>query len=141
MPENGTHHVGKGERIARLEAKQESTEKLEKQLQEQLDRRLGEHEKLFNEKMQGDRREADAIHRGLETSINRVENTSDKKLDLIGERSDKAFEAVYQRVGALERGDSQTQGERRLRASMWTGVGVLAAIGYLIVVLVTSHVI
>ena len=44
-----------------------------------------------------------------------------------------------QRLGALERITSEDTGARQFKASLWVTVGVLISLGYLIVVLISSH--
>ncbi|HXJ92639.1 MAG TPA: hypothetical protein VMT20_07125 [Terriglobia bacterium] len=151
MPENGTHHASKGERIARLEAKLEDAETLESQLQAQLDRRLSASEKLVDEKLLGDRREADAIHNSLKEAISKVEEVTDRRFETAAQQAERRegllgsrVDTLDARIQALERGDAGSRGVRQgiteLKASTVAWVGAIAAVGLVLLSALTTHV-
>lgn len=132
------------ERLAAVEATLASRanieEKVEVSLQAQLDRRLAEADRLQDEKLHGLRREQEAFREAAEEGRKRIEQTADRSVQALHDRLDRSNGDLATRLAAIERITSEDTGARQSVSRLWVAIGAVAALGYLIVLLVTTHV-
>jgi hypothetical protein len=121
-----------GERLARLEAGLSRAAEDRQELQKQIDRRLGEAEKLYDEKLDGLGERLTAINSAQKEAVDKAEKATAQRFDTFVEQNERKAEVTQARLQALERGESQGEGIRRganeLKASTVAWLGALAAL-------------
>src|ERR1700691_5377090 len=98
-----------GERLARVESSLDP----QSGLQQQIDRRFIENEKLRDEQIRGLRNEPGAISGGQKEAVLKAEIAVAKQIELMQEQADKRAEVSNQRIGALESSDSKGEGKEQ----------------------------
>ena len=127
-----------GERLARVESSLDP----QSGLQQQIDRRFIENEKLRDEQIRGLRNEVGAISGAQKEAVLKAEIAVAKQIELMQEQADKRAEVSNQRIGALESSDSKGEGKEQGKQAFWAiMVSVVTILISLTVVLVTilSH--
>jgi hypothetical protein len=137
-----------GERLARLEGEVEGSRAIAQELQEQIDRRFrdtyaevdrrfAQIKELFNEKLDGVRREVEAKSTAQKEAVEKAEQASSRRFETFIEADARKGEVTQNRLGALERGESTATGGRITQGEMITrwiaAVAVLVTIGLLAV--------
>ncbi len=130
-----------GERLATLEAGLARAAEDRGELQSQIDRRLGESEKLFNEKLDGISREVQAKADAQKAAVDKAEQSSTRQFESFVAQNDQKSEITQRRLSALERGESAGQERRNtaneLKTSTLAVIGALATIA--LVILYVAH--
>ena len=128
----------KGERISRVEA-------LIVDQQPQLDRRFGESEKLFSERLNGLRTELNAINTAQKEAVDKAEKSATQRFETFVEQNDRKAEVTQNRLAALEAITSEARSADRtaaqLKSSTVAWISAAAAVAIVFVTLIAYHVI
>ncbi len=118
-----------GERLARVEAEQRCQEGMEDNMQKQLDRRLADTDRLFEEKLDGLRREVVAKADAQKQAVDKAEEATGRQFTTFVEQNDRKADTTNKRLQALESGEAGRRGASELKASTVGLLSALAAVG------------
>jgi hypothetical protein len=121
-----------GERLARVEAEQRSSESTERIFWEQMDRRLLDARDLFEEKLEGLRREVVAKADAQKEAVDKAEEATGRQFTTFVEQNDRKADTTNKRLQALESGDAGRQEVSNYKAS---SVAVIVALTGLLLLL------
>ncbi len=106
-----------------------------------LDRRFSEVRDLFDEKLDGLRKELSAISNAQKEAVDKSEKSTTQRFDTFIEQNDRKAEVTQSRLAALERGESagagKSQGVSELKTSTVAWIGAFAAVA--LVLLYIAH--
>lgn len=132
-----------GERLARLEADQAREAEDRRELQNQLDRRLQEAEKLYDEKLDGLGERLTAVSGAQKEAVDKAEKATSNRFDTFVEQNDRKNEVTQNRLQALERGEAGATGLRtganEVKSSTVAWVAALAGVALVLITLLASH--
>ena len=132
------HEHTEKERLAHIEALMED-------MQPQLDRRFKTSEELFAERIGGLRTELGAINSAQKEAVDKTEKSVEARLNAAAAASNRKDEVNQQRLAALEQsvlvGEGARKGASEFKASTVAWIGAVAALGLILVSLLSAHVI
>ncbi len=119
-----------GERLATLEAGLARAGEDRKEIQNQLDHRIGTLTELFEEKLDGLSGKVDAKADAQKEAVDKAEKASTQRFETFVEQNDRKSEVTLDRLAALERGESAGQGAKTGFSSAWGVVVTVITIGF-----------
>jgi len=136
-----------GERLARVEAEQKCRETLEGDMQNQLDRRLNESEKLYSERLAGLRAEHQAALQAQREAVIKVETVTDRRFESASSQAEKRegllsanISALDQRVQVIERGDTGNEREKQAIVALQNKqIALIGAVAAVITIILIYH--